>query len=262
MTLLFLLCFIALNKKPLPFIQIFLSLFILITSMLLTLGRNIFVSSLLSLLVLMFVVRPNQRIQLLKSLLFILLIAILVFSLTSIVFPNLSILAYPEALFDRFVHLFVTDPMSPDETLLWRINETKYAWEQIAENPILGIGPGTIYRPVFYEGDSLQSYIHNGYLWLWLKTGLIGLISFLGFILLFLFRGFRLWDDIQNVFYKAAALGLTLIIFAMTLCNILSPFFMQDFNVAFLAVGIGVTEVIFSLSRTEKINTSSPVMED
>jgi O-antigen ligase len=71
-----------------------------------------------------------------------------------------------------------------------RVVETHYAWKTIRSSPLLGRGWGTLYRPALPEvgGDKFwmedgRHYVHNGYLWYWTKTGILGLSAFLMFAL-------------------------------------------------------------------------------
>jgi len=249
MTLMTLVCLLAVERPLRQVAWTWLAVFVLAASIMVSLGRNIVVSTLLAMIVLFLLLRPPQQTRLARSMAIILTIAILTFSILQLVAPSMPLLAYPNALLERFVHLFVTDPLSPDETILWRVKETGFAWEQIVQSPITGIGFQTAYRSDFFKGDVLQNYIHNGYLWVWLKTGLLGLIPFLWFFLAFLTRGFRQWRHVRDETLRAASLGFTLVIFAMMFSNFVAPLLVADFNIAFFAAGMGFVEAVSALER-------------
>jgi len=230
-------------------IIIWIILVILGSSLMVSLGRNIVVSTVLSMILLFFLLHSPYRERLIMNVFIFGLLTIILFGLISWFAPTSRLLAYPQALMDRFAHLFTTNIMSDDETLLWRIKETRFAWEQISQSPILGIGLRTPYRAEFFKGDELLSYIHNGYLWLWLKTGLLGLTAFLWFLLAFLWRGVQEWRQVKHEFMRSATLGFTLVVLAMLFSNFVAPVFVEGFNLAFFAAAIGIVESTFALER-------------
>ena len=168
MTIMALICLLVFPRPLSQVVMIWIALFVLGLGNSVSLGRNIVISTLFSLFLLLFLLNESQRKHWLQNILALALFAIAVFSLLKMITPTAAILDYPEALVERFTHFFETDALSPDETVLWRVEEIGFAWEKIEASPILGIGFRTYYRPPFSETDTLQSFIHNGYLWLWL----------------------------------------------------------------------------------------------
>jgi O-antigen ligase len=249
MTMMALLSMLAFQKPRPTLIWIWLVLLVLVTTNIVSLGRNIFISTTLSLVVLVFLLDEAQRRIWFQNLLIVAVLIMCVFGLLQIMNPSSIILAYPKALVERFTHLATTDPTSPDETLFWRLNETRFAWEKIVTSPIVGIGFSLNYRPDFFKADTLQNYIHNGYLWVWLKTGLIGLIPFLWFLLAFLVRGLRGWIKVRDEILRATTLGFTLVVFAMMLSNFVGPQLVSGFNLAFLAAGMGIVEAVLAMEQ-------------
>jgi O-antigen ligase len=70
---------------------------------------------------------------------------------------------------------------SGDISLLNRFLETRAAWELIKVNPVVGYGMGTEFG--FFDAISgstwVKSYVHNGFVMLWYKFGIIGLVAVL-----------------------------------------------------------------------------------
>lgn len=64
-----------------------------------------------------------------------------------------------------------------DISLLNRFIEWERVWALIRVNPILGYGPGTEYRvyDAIVHGTAVKSFVHNGFLLVWYKLGLVGL---------------------------------------------------------------------------------------
>jgi O-antigen ligase len=214
--------------------------------LLLTLGRNVLISTALSLGVLAFLLRKRQLPRLVVNAVFMTAIASGIFAAIQILGIESNILRYFSSYIGRFTHLFTTPVLSPEENLAWRWNEFRYAWPKLMESPILGIGLYTPYRPPFYVGDHLLSYIHNTYLWLWLKTGLLGLLAFLWLSFRFLSRGFRYWRSIPDSFLRATILGLTLMYFAVLISNLVAPTLVSNLSTGVFGVILGINEVIYS----------------
>lgn len=81
-----------------------------------------------------------------------------------------------------------------DLSLVNRWYETAAAWQMIKVNPILGYGPGVVY-PFFDLAEMLSlpdSFVHNGYVHMWFKYGILGLAMTVVFLVGTLLRGFGL----------------------------------------------------------------------
>ncbi len=80
-------------------------------------------------------------------------------------------------LLDRL--LSIGSAASKDVSMLNRFLEYKAVWERIRINPILGYGPGVSYRyfDIVYGLSITKSFTHNGFLALWYKYGLLGLLA-------------------------------------------------------------------------------------
>jgi hypothetical protein len=89
---------------------------------------------------------------------------------------------------DRVVSGSTADARQQDLGLAWRDTEDRYAFSSFVESPLLGSGLGAQYRP-FLLGEPFtaatrdlgRTYLHNFYLGLLVKTGLMGLLAFLLF---------------------------------------------------------------------------------
>ncbi len=81
-------------------------------------------------------------------------------------------------------YLSTINPMSEEATNRFRIFESQVAFNHIKQNPILGYGLGyEVSDPVsmsleWSEVEVQPSLVHNTYLWIWLKMGIFGLLSF------------------------------------------------------------------------------------
>jgi O-antigen ligase len=214
-------------------------------ALLLTLGRNLLVSTALSLGVLAFLLRKRQLPRLVVNGIFIAAAAFGIFGAIQILGIVPNIFRYFSLYISRFTQLFTANLLSPEDNLGWRWNEILFAWPKLMDNPILGIGLHTPYRPPFYVGDKITNFIHNAYLMLWLRTGLLGLIAFLWLSFRFLSRGFRYWRSISDRLAREIVLGLTLGYLSMVISNLVAPTLVSDLNTALIGVILGINEVIY-----------------
>lgn len=69
--------------------------------------------------------------------------------------------------------------LTTDVSLVNRFYETRAAWAKITESPVLGHGFGTqfTYHSVLMDSQSTASFVHNGFVGVWLKLGLWGLVT-------------------------------------------------------------------------------------
>ena len=107
--------------------------------------------------------------------------------------------------------------------------ENKFAIQKLSQNLIFGVGLSGLYRPSIYGlRDTLRHYIHNGYLWVFLKTGLIGFIPFIWFYVAFMIKGLRQLKKITNDFHRAVLLGFMLCNASLLIIGFFIPIFVQN----------------------------------
>ena len=115
--------------------------------------------------------------------------------------------------------------LTPQQTLEtysldWRIFETNEALRSISQHPLLGVGLGHVYRDATYRDAALfrveatsgylrfTRYVHNSYLYIAVKMGLLGLIAFLWFCLAFLASGWRAYMNALDEQFKRIMLAI------------------------------------------------------
>lgn len=82
---------------------------------------------------------------------------------------------------------YTTGAQGRDFSTSYRNWETANAWMNVQQHPLSGIGPAsnwTFYNS--YDGQFRPygfSYLHNSYLWVWLRFGLLGLVAYVAFFL-------------------------------------------------------------------------------
>ncbi len=206
LTLMVLICSLAILTDDHRRYMKFVLIIVLSLALLLTVARNLVFSTAISLAVLAVLLRKRQLPRLVVNAISITAIASVALAAFQALGIGPDIIKYLSSNLSRLSHLFTTSVLSPDETLAWRWKEIHYAWQKLMDSPILGIGLFTPYRPPFYPGDPLMAYIHNAYISLWLKTGLLGLSAFLWLSFRFLSRGFRYWRRIPDSFLSTTCL--------------------------------------------------------
>jgi O-antigen ligase len=107
--------------------------------------------------------------------LMIVVVALTLGSLVSVAIPRVG-----EAVVERV--LSVSEEGGRGSSVGFRFDENLQAWTAIQRSPILGAGLGAEYKVVFRQAqigggfDTEASLIHNAYMGLWLKLGILGFI--------------------------------------------------------------------------------------
>lgn len=108
------------------------------------------------------------------------LLLIVVGVITALIFFNnifMIVMKALQARWDSISTLSSTSHMG--SSLLERVIETKTILNKLLVNPIAGYGMGAIYHrySIIFSTYTPMTYIHNGYLAIWFKTGIVGLIA-------------------------------------------------------------------------------------
>ncbi len=220
-------------------------------ALLVSLNRNLILSSALGLVVLLFVIRRQGWSTLATNAVLACGVALLAIALLAVGPSGERLVAYVSVFISRLSSLSSGQALSPSDTLLWRLNEYHFAVPIILSHPIFGIGAGTPYRPPFYPGDNLESFIHNAYAWLLLKTGLLGLTAYLVIGLIFVVRGVSKWQQVEPGLLRATSLGFALAFLGMAASNFVAPYLVQDWSLALIGVTFGLNEVTYALATQE-----------
>jgi hypothetical protein len=155
-----------------------------------------------------------------------------------------------QAAFDRLSTLASSSTYEdPQSSLQWRMFEYSYALPHIWANPIIGLGLGARYRPLTskdWAGFDGRPFVHNGHIYILLKTGIFGYLGLMVFLLGVLVRGLRYWRRIPDPYLRGIALAFALTSLAVLLVSILEPYVMTTGWTPVIGVTAGVNEVIFN----------------
>jgi O-antigen ligase len=218
------------------------------TGLMATLARNIIISGAAGFVLLIGALRASERSRLARNLLWVTVVAVVL--TTALVVAGLASSAgeYFDAYAMRLDRMFSVEILTPGENLWPRWREIQFALAKIEQYPIFGIGLYNPYRPSFdrYEPEGLRHYLHFGYLSLWLKTGIIGLTSFLWLSAVYLRRGFRHWRGVQDAFLRSAVLGFAIAYVGMMLSNMVAPSFTDPGSLVIFGVVLGLSEAVLA----------------
>jgi len=116
----------------------------------------------------------------------------LVFLLGALLFEGF-ITIIVSGVFERFTSLGTA--LTSDVSLVNRFYESLAVWDRIKVNPILGYGLGTPYHYFNITVDATRdwAFVHNGFVGLWYKFGLVGLLAMVYFWGKSIWNGLRLF---------------------------------------------------------------------
>jgi O-antigen ligase len=140
-----------------------------------------------------------------------------------------------------------------DVSLQSRISETRSVIQTIFTNPILGSGLGVYFKfpdPIsktMYE----TWYVHNGYLFLWFKVGLAGLMCYLLAYGAMLRDAYKLFKEQQGTFESHLLAGVIAVLAAMSVISLTSPQFITRDSILIISLCWGVIGA-FRLKRQDE----------
>lgn len=243
-------CVIAFNRKSKTlFISLSFYVFVILgIGVLLTYTRSYWVATILALSILLLIASGDNRKRL-----------ICLFIVVCVLGGSVSFMVrgdqgrfnkYLVALSKRFTSLFAGEKMIQSETLTWRYSESKYAIKAILKNPIFGIGIGNKYRPqLFGPEDRLMWYVHNGYLFILVKIGFVGLIFFLCFYGAFIVRCLLERRIIEDKMDMAIVTGFMISGVGILFIAVVMPPFMEWHNIMVISTTVGISEAIIRSNK-------------
>lgn len=117
----------------------------------------------------------------------------------------IGLVLFGGVLFDKLVGMRTNAAMA-------RIPLMKLAWEMISDRPFLGVGANNYVMNMkqYMIPELTRGFlyvVHNKYLLVWAETGLGGILTYLGFLGLTLWRGWQCWNR-DHPLFSPLALGL------------------------------------------------------
>ena len=138
-----------------------------------------------------------------------------------------------------------------DASAQHRLIEWRSALKSIRSNPILGNGLGfqlKFYSPMYSEEDKKEGfesrdfYIHNSYVWVATKMGIIGLALFIIIIVSIVRAGIR-QSLVRTGDEKDLMIGLTACLIALCVVSFFGPMFNVDNLAPFIGFAFGAIQM-------------------
>lgn len=144
-----------------------------------------------------------------------------------------------QAIFDRVFS--VAKEVQSGSSVEWRYLENKYAIDHLMSNPIVGVGIGGFAHPKFHPmmDDDLLRYVHNGYLYLAVKIGVLGLLVPI-IIILSVAKWLREQEGGYSNSVSASRKAILAIFFVPCITSFTQPEWMVYTGVGFLALTLGL----------------------
>jgi O-antigen ligase len=228
---------ITTDKKSKKIISLFFLGFFSI-ALLITFSRGYWLATAIGLLIVFFLLPTQKKIQLF---------------LFTFIFSFLTILFLQFVFEKEYINIIIAltgrlsslENLTMDISMLNRFVESEAVWELIKQNPIIGYGLGKtyIFRPLLPR-ELPTWYVHNGYLYIWLKTGLIGLGALVIFYSISLKNSLQCLKVYRQSKLSSLSLGISGLLIAIGVVSITSPQFIQRDSLLILAVSIGIIEVL------------------
>jgi len=156
------------------------------------------------------------------------------------------------AAFERLITLFDSRTFEdPDSSLRWRDFEYRYALPHILSNPFVGLGLGASYRPWTpgkdWEKFDGRTFIHNGHVWVMLKSGIFAYVGLLWFMLGFFVRGLKYWRRIPDPYMRGIVLAFALTSPAVLIVSIVEPYVVMLGWATVIGIIAGINEMVLRL---------------
>jgi O-antigen ligase len=104
-----------------------------------------------------------------------------------------------------------------------------------------------------WYSDWTSKYIENGYLYIAVMMGLVGLLPFLWLCAAYLLRVVRHQHEIRDDGLRAIYLGLGAAFLGMAVCNVVIPAFVIGTRLVFFPLAMAISEVILRIEREKRV---------
>lgn len=206
------------------------------TTILISQSRSFWLAGLITFITFAFLVLPVLKIK--KNV----IIGILIFALILGVFDSMIIYIITQSSSIKLVTARTASPTT-EAAGNTRINQLKPLFTEIKKDPIFGSGYGSTVtykssdpRILATHPDGMYTtYAFEwGYLDIWLKIGLAGLLAYLAFLAAVFKLGIQFYKKNQSLETKSLALGLILGLIALMVTNIFTPYLNHPLGIGYL----------------------------
>ena len=226
-----------------------LALWILSVGLLLTLTRAMWMGTLVGVLAMLIFSGRVERTGMVRV--FIVFAALVMFLLLLLGTISTSTEDIMGAYIQRFTSVFTSEAYVESSTVGARMDEVRAAWEQIVKHPWMGLGIGAIYNyELLWEQSTFSfewkgiTYIHNVYVLILTKMGLLGLVTFAAMVVTYFVRAWKIYRMVPTGVDSAIVLGGMGATLSCVVGSNLQPSLASPGPVSVLALMWGVTEFL------------------
>ena len=201
-----------------------------------TYGRTLWLTSVIGMVYLAFLARGKR------------MLSLMVFGFIALVIGIGAIwIAKPHTMDAIIVRLesYGTE-VSSGQSLEWRYVENRYALIKIRAHPLMGIGLGGNYKPGFapeaFDGE--HRFIHNAYLYLILKMGVLSMLPLAWLYRVIYRRGVRLLKEDESTTKRSIVAASLVVVTIPLITSMTRPEWMTDATIAISAILIGLLGVM------------------
>ena len=157
----------------------------------------------------------------------------------------------PPTFYNRFIGLSVADI-----NVQTRFRYTRDAWQIVKDHPILGLG-GQGWKSRYFQYQSANyssTEVHNHFMQVWVETGTVGLLIFLGIWLSFLHTAYNVYRNTDTE-KKVMAVATATAVFTVVAHSL------YDFNLSLGAIGIFLWALLGVIQGLDKERQPEPVRD-
>jgi len=223
---------------------------ILAVGVFISFNRGTWLSIILALIALLPFVEGKVRLKFIKVFSVISIIAVLIITASYSGALGTKLSRYGDAVVERFIS-FLPSNLKDDGSTMDRVAETEIVFNKFKSRPVFGHGIGAITQENVGPEQVSWGYVHNGYMYILFKLGITGLVVFLLFYLLFVYRAVLGFKKIAEPKFKSIYLGSLLFLISIIPHSIASPRIMEGKYIVIITIAMGLIELIryYSMSH-------------
>lgn len=232
---------------------------VLSTALLLTFNRNLWLSSAIAFAVFAVLAGRADRRRLMTLFTTSILVGVLLAAVLTAMFPQSRVADLGRSVGERFSSLASSTTYTATNqadfatsSLEFRKIETIYAFKKLWPPSLLGLGLGAPYRPklsIDWAGFDGRGYIHDGHLWVLLKTGVLGYLALMTALVAVPFTSLRNWRRVPAEL-QPAVVGTGLTVIAVILSSIVDPIIVDAGWTALFGLIAGAVQVLVADTRS------------
>lgn len=237
--------------------------------LLLTYTRALWIASAIAMGVVMLVIFPFYKAYLTRYFLIgIVGMGLLVSLLGTQLTQSISDSGLVTAFLSRVTSIFTPEETIHSYSLQWRIFEQEEGLRSVSEHPLLGVGLGNSYRKVtLLQGEDLgwvtkntasgeisrfTRFLHNSYLSIAVKMGVIGLACFLWFCIAVMVSSAKLYRNLSDGQSRAIALAVPATFLGLMFWSFFHEHFIQTESTAIVGLIAGLAASLYREVGSQK----------